>query len=445
MVSALLTGDPENQDLPMRRLGMAIFGSAMLAVIIFAVVAVYGVYNPGGGSLADDTLVIERETGARFVYTGGTLYPVANFASARLVLGEPNPKRQTVSQATLRGRPRGPMLGIAGAPDALPDPGALVGLPWSVCGAPTVNGGSATQLMVGRQLAGGAQLGEQSLLVSAGSDRYLIWHNHRMQIRDNTVLAALQLSPARAVPVSSVVLNAITAGPPLQPPNVDNSGASSGRVVNGRTLTIGSVVHAGGQYYVLLTDGYAQINEVTKSLLTATTTAAPPEITSQDLGAQLSQRRVEPDGWLTTLPNLVDAPSGSTALCATYRGGSDAKAQVTVEFFRQVPDGLPTETSAAATQRGVRTADRVVVEGGHGAIVQTLPVPGATTTGTTVYLVTDEGIKYGLAPGQFNTQATLGYDGVTPALIPADLLALVPTGPVLDATAAHNQLVRLGA
>jgi hypothetical protein len=74
-----------------------------------------------------------------------------------------------------------------------------------------------------------------------------------------------------------------------------------------------------------------------------------------------------------------------------------------------------------------------------------LPVPGATTTGTTVYLVTDEGIKYGLAPGQFNTQATLGYDGVTPALIPADLLALVPTGPVLDATAAHNQLVRLGA
>jgi len=39
MVSALLTGDPENQDLPMRRLGMAIFGSAMLAVIIFAVVA----------------------------------------------------------------------------------------------------------------------------------------------------------------------------------------------------------------------------------------------------------------------------------------------------------------------------------------------------------------------------------------------------------------------
>ena len=443
MVSALLTGDPENQDLPMRRLGMAIFGSAMLAAIIFAAVAVYGVYNPGGGSLSDDTLVIERETGARFVYTGGTLFPVANYASARLVLGEPSPKLQTVSQATLRGRPRGPMLGIAGAPDALPNPGALVGLPWSVCGAPTVNGGSSTQLMVGRQLAGGAELGEQSLLVSAGSDRFLIWHNRRLQIRDNTVLAALQLSPARAVPVSPVVLNAITAGPSLQPPNVDNSGTSSGRVIDGRTATIGSVYNARGQYYVLLTDGFAPINEVTKSLLTATTAAAPPEITPSQVGAQLSAKRVEPEGWPSTLPDLVDTPTASTVLCATYRGG-DAKAQVTVEFFRQVPDGLPVSAAAGATQRGVRTADRVVVDGGHGAIVQTLPVAGATSSGTTVYLVTDEGIKYGLAPGQVNTQSVLGYEGVTPALIPADLLALVPTGPVLDATAAHSQLERLG-
>jgi type VII secretion protein EccB len=438
MVSALLTGDPENLDLPMRRLGMAIFGSVMLAVIIFAVVAVYGVYNPGGGSLADDTLVIERETGARYVYKEGTLYPVANFASARLVLGEPAPHQQTVSQATLRGRPRGPQLGIAGAPDALPAAGALVGLPWSVCGAPTVNGGSATQLAIGRQLDGGSQLGEQSMLVSVGTDRYLVWHHHRLQIRDNTVLAALQLNPARAVPVSPTVLNAIPSGPPLQPPTVDNAGGSSGRVVDGRAATIGSVYHAGGQYYVLLADGFAPINEVTKDLLTATTAAQPPETSASQVGTQLSQKHVEPEGWLTTLPNLVDTPTGSTVLCATYRG-----TQVTVEFFRQVPDGLPTAVATGSTQRGFRTADRVVLDGGHGALVQTLPVPGAATAGTTVYLITDQGIKYGLAPGQVNTQAVLGYDGVTPTLIPADLLALVPTGPVLDATAAHNQLIQL--
>jgi type VII secretion protein EccB len=442
MVSALLSGDPESNDLPMRRLGMAIFGSAMLAVIVFAVVAVYGVYNPGGGTLADNTLVIERETGARFVYRDGTLYPVANYTSALLVLGDTAPTKQTVSQATLRGRPRGPMLGISGAPDALPPTNALVQLPWSVCGAPTINGGSATQLTIGHELDGGSQLGEQSLLVSSGTDRYLIWHDRRMQIRDNTALAALQLNAGRAVAVSPVVLNAIAAGPPLQPPKVDNSGTPSGRVIDGKNATIGSVYHAGGQYYVLLTDGFAPINEVTKNLLTATTAASPPEIAASQVGQLLSQRKVEPDGWLTALPNLVETPTGSTVVCANYRGG-DANAQASVEFFRQVPDGLPTSVPSGSTQTGVRAADRIVVDGGHGALVQTLPVPGAVSTGTTVYLITDEGIKYGLARGDLNTQSVLGYGDVTPTLIPADLLALVPTGPGLDADAAHKQLIRL--
>src|SRR5262249_23622775 len=132
-----------------------------------------------------------------------------------------------------------------------------------------------------------------------------------------------------------------------------------------------------------------------------------------------------------------------TVLCATYRGGDDARAQVTVEFFRQVPQGLPTSAPTGSTQGGVRAVDRVIVEGGHGALVKTLPVPGAASAGTTVYLVTDEGIKYGLALGQLSTQSVLGYDGVTPTPIPADLLSLVPTGPGLDADAAHKQLIRL--
>ncbi|TML24664.1 MAG: type VII secretion protein EccB, partial [Actinobacteria bacterium] len=36
VVSALLSGEPETTDLPMRRLSIAIFGSAMLAIIVFA-------------------------------------------------------------------------------------------------------------------------------------------------------------------------------------------------------------------------------------------------------------------------------------------------------------------------------------------------------------------------------------------------------------------------
>ena len=68
--------------------------------------------------------------------------------------------------------------------------------------------------------------------------------------------------------------------------------------------------------------------------------------------------------------------------------------------------------------------------------------PGATTAGTTTYLVTDEGIKYSLATAE--AKAALGYSDVTPVLIPAALLALLPTGPALDIAAARNFTTRAG-
>jgi len=87
------------------------------------------------------------------------------------------------------------------------------------------------------------------------------------------------------------------------------------------------------------------------------------------------------------------------------------------------------------------------VPGGHGALVRLLPPPGVTAA-TTVHLVTDQGIKYPLTPSQSQggqggqggqdegAQAFLGYGGVTPTPIDPNLLALLPTGPLLDPAAA---------
>jgi type VII secretion protein EccB len=447
MVSALLSGDPENQDLPMRRLGLAIFGSTMVAAIVFAAVGVYGIYNPGGGTLDANSLIIERETGARYVYVDNQLYPVLNFASARLALGVADPPQQTLSQASLRDHPRGAMIGIPGAPDALPAAGSMSGLPWSVCSAPTVSGATTTQLMVGHELPGGAALGESSLLVRSGDVDYLIWHNHRLQIQDPAVLAALQISSAQPVPVGAAVINAITAGPQLRAPTVDGLGQPSPHQVSGAAATIGDVFHSGDEYYVLLADGLAPINVVTARLLQAKVTTTPPEISANQVGQLRSQVRVEPAGWLTAMPKLREADPARAALCTTFHGGSDPDAQVTVEFFAQVPAAMPTSVPDAAgvTRNGVVTADKVAVDGGHGAIVQTLPVPGATAAGTTVYLITDEGVKYPMTTGTVDAKTALGYGDVTPVLVPAALLALLPTGPVLDASAARNFAVRVGA
>src|SRR3954471_4693726 len=102
IASALLSGEPGTTALPMRRLGLAIFGSVMLATIVFAVFGIYGQIRPGGGSLTENSIVIERESGARFVYLQGRLYPVLNYASARLIMGSPTPTVATVSSSKLR-------------------------------------------------------------------------------------------------------------------------------------------------------------------------------------------------------------------------------------------------------------------------------------------------------------------------------------------------------
>ena len=85
----------------------------------------------GGQWRGGDAVILEKETGAKYVYVNGRLHPVANYSSAVLIVGA----RRTVSVArrSLAGVPRGAVLGIPDAPDALPGSRELVGGPWSVC------------------------------------------------------------------------------------------------------------------------------------------------------------------------------------------------------------------------------------------------------------------------------------------------------------------------
>jgi hypothetical protein len=146
--------------------------------------------------------------------------------------------------------------------------------------------------------------------------------------------------------------------------------------------------------------------------------------------------------------------TNTVTTCVSYaRGTSDTDQTVTVSTYDQLPDALATNSQGAASAvhvnviDGVRAANRVVVPGGHGALVRGLPHPGVDATITT-YLITDQGIKYplggagqsagtGASPGtQASAQDALGYAGVTPTPIDSSLLALIPTGPELDATDA---------
>ncbi len=445
IVSAMLSGEPESTMLPMRRLGLAVFASAMVGVIIFAGVGVYGLLRPGGRDSwkKTGTFIIERESGARYVYEKGELHPILNYASARLIVGTAEPEQ--VSANSLRGVPRGAAAGIYGAPDSVPDADALVGLPWTVCSSPkyaTTTTELATELMVGRSLPGGSGLGDKGLLVTQGTvdgTAYLLWDDRRFRIPNDAALTALGLTGQASV-VGSAMLGAIPSGPDLAVPTIPGKG-EPGRTVDGGVRQIGDVFQVADAYYLLLEGGLTPIGGVTARLVLDG--AAPVRVLASAVSSELDHgSSFEQPGMPHELPEIRTLSGNQPAVCAAYRGGrrADGSDPVRLRLYAQTPAQLRPDADAARLTSGPEdsgpVADRIVVPGGRGALVRQEPVPGVTA-GTTIYLVTDQGRKYALMKSDKKDAAQLlGYHSVKPVPVPPGLLDLVPTGPALDPTVA---------
>jgi type VII secretion protein EccB len=446
IVSALLSGEPETTERPMRRFGMSVFGGVMIATVVFAAVGVYGFINPAGRALEDNSIVIERETGARYVFIKGALHPVLNYASARLVLRTSQPSTRTVSEKSLRGRTRGRPVGIPNAPDPLPARTALVNAPWSVCSSPRQPGSPdlASQVGVASAPSGGQRLdGTNALLVSrTGSreDLFVVWDGRMLAI--NAVsLSAIGLAAVRPVAVTDAFLNSLLPGPALAAPPIDNEG-DTGRAIDGRPGRIGQVYLAAGQHYVLLDTGLSAIGRVMKDLLLAGG-GSPTQISATAAVSARSQSTpsFDPAGFPAVIPEVLYPDREPAMVCSLHEPGAAADDVPTVEVHQRLPstpDGvLPTDDRIGPD--GTRLADRVVVPGGRAALVRIQPVPGDATPLTTTYLVTDRGIKYALPRvNAIEVQSWLGYEGVAPSPVPSFLLNLLPNGPVLDPVAAEK-------
>ncbi|KXK58749.1 type VII secretion protein EccB [Micromonospora rosaria] len=436
IVSALLAGDPETPNLPMRRLGLAVFGSVIAAAVVLGGVGAYGQLTGNAAPLESNTLVIERETGATYVFLDGRLHPTLNYASARLILGDAQPTVRTMSQASIADRPRGRAVGIVGAPDALPGPKALTGLPWSVCDVPDPANPrrSYTRVVIDRPLAGGTPLAERGMLVSVDDERYLLTRDTRLRVSGgDQALTALRMASAPTVRLSEQLLNAIPAGPVLRKPSISGQGDTTGTLVGDGPGRIGQVYRAAGEHYVLTRDGLVSISEIS-ALLLLSDGGRVTDITPDQAGRLLVRQQVDAEGLPPTLPELHPARSGETVVCATYRQGVDgAPAGTRIEVFDRPPAELaPDAADVTQVRQGardaVRTAESVLLPGGKGVLVQAGQGAGAAP-GATVYLINEQGLRYPLGAGALTA---LGYEGVTPVVVPASLLALVPTGPVLD-------------
>ncbi|WP_406044244.1 type VII secretion protein EccB [Micromonospora sp. NBC_00898] len=435
-VAALVMRETDPSQSPFRRLAGAGLASVLVAVIGLGGFALYGLFAGGGTSWRDPgAVIVEKESGARFVYREQRLHPVLNYASALLIIGADRPRTVLVSRRSIEGVPRGLPLGIADAPDSLPAPGRLSTAPWTVCSITPTEAEPAeprSALLIGRDATGGRPLGEQGVLLRhPDGSLHLLWHNRRHLLRDtDRVLAALAATRERAVPVAPALLNAVPAGVDVAPLTLRGFGERSARVAGATIGDVYLVRNSGGgrQYAVAERDGLAGITELQAGLLLARTGQGEPKPLTL--------------GRFAVLPKLPDrVPAGPTApppdppRLASVDGGALCARVGDDTGVRDVRLGAtPPDLAAAGTPagRGGVRADQVLVEPGRGAVVESAAAPGAS--GGAVCVVTDLGRRYVLAG---EVLGMLGYSGVRPVRLPASLVSLVPAGSPLDPAAAR--------
>jgi type VII secretion protein EccB len=394
------------------------------ALLVLAVLAAAHGYTALGGDRSawrtGGAILVERETGARYVLLAGRLHPVANYVSARLLLGLADPPVLLVRRGDLAAADRGATLGIAGAPDSLPAPDAMSRDPWTICS--TTGAHTATVLLVGGA-AGGVALGPRALLVQApGGPVTLLWEGRRRVVQDaDVVLPALGWAARNPVPVATALLSAVPVAPALARLRVDGwgrPGAAGAPVGEVALLTT-----AGGsrQFLVSLLTGYAVISELEADLLLGDPRTVDvlgqrrPRVVSAAEYAR-APHATRPAGWSAgpgAVPRLAE--SGG-AVCA--RPG-DGPALLWVAA--SPPEGVPV--------RHCRV-DRVASKPGAAVL--------AGAGGGPLTVVSGAGVRYPLADAA--ARQALGLSDVPPVAVPAALLDLLPVGPTLDRAAAAREV-----
>ncbi|MBU6534595.1 type VII secretion protein EccB [Streptomyces mayonensis] len=450
LTSGMLRADPDAPESPQGRTNRGIAISLIVALIICAGAFVFGLLKPGTKDSWRDqgTLVVNKDSGARYLYLGGRLRPVRNFTSARLLVGD-QMKVESVGANSLKGVPRGAPVGITGAPDEPPDSDDLDEGPWQVCSG-TKTGSTGTTLAVGAQVEGTGLMKGQGLLVT-GPDKasYLVWQGRRMRldVKANAP-QALGYGAEKPLRVSAAFLNSLPAGPDLTPPRAADLG-EPGPELAGRQTRIGEVytVAASGakaRFYLLRKDGLVPLTATGAALVlgdpeTKQKTYEGRSVAAHSLGTDVLSEHLTQDPKLSDLaeempeapPEPVGVPDGQTPCVAVQSSAEGTRVSVTLAGSEHLG------TTAQAPTEGLTpacvTVNRIAVRPGGGALVRALGASGGEA-GSTLYLVTDTGMKYRL-PSPDSLKA-LGYTGTRAQGLPSSLLAMLPTGPDLTQKAA---------
>ncbi len=412
----------ERDPLGVQRLAMLTGAAVTAGALVLTAVVAAGRVDSGPG---DAPLVMSRQSGALFVRVDGQLRPVANVASARLILGSAEVPR-LVDESFLGDVTSGPVLGIPAAPRSLGRPIASATIQWAVCD----DADAATTIAVSEDPPPRPLEPNEGVVVSAtpgDGSVYLLYDGKRAIIDpgDPATARALHLDGVSARKVSAAVLNAIPEVPGIAPPRITGMGQPSGAAGH----PVGTVLRVARadspEYYLVLAAGLQRVGRLAADLVRFSDPAA---------GAQI----------LTVAPGLI---AGSPLLDALPVGAYPEDPPA----LRTVGDGLCATWAAGRSgialdlPSGDRPAVALAGSDGAGPGIDFVRVPPGRTVDITAtmlttdrgavgrYLVTDAGVRFPIHDSAAATALGLGPAG-SPA--PWTMIGALPAGPELSRESA---------
>ncbi|MGW0036547.1 type VII secretion protein EccB [Gordonia sp. NPDC003376] len=451
---ALVRRDVRMLHDPMRGQARGLMIGAVLALLVVAGCGIWGLVRPQG-SVGDSTILVGKGSGGLYLLLDGTLHPAMNLASARLVTGSAA-QPDSVSDSKLAKYPRGPLLGIPGAPGALPGsahPGESV---WTVCDRS--GGESATApvelTVIGERPETGEGVAtadpDDAVLVTDGAATFLVYTvmrgDHRVPVRaavdtdDVAVMRALGLEDHDARAISRGLLNTFPEVDPLAVPVIDRVGTPSALPVPG--VRVGSVIRTVGiddatTFFVVLPGGVQQVGEVAAEMLRLAgrddaervVTVAPADLTS------VPHTQALPVGEFPLRPPHLVGGEESSSVCSVWsRPASDRPAETAL----LVGTGLPLASGA----RPVRVSgadgagpgiDQVYLRPGSGEYLQVTGDEADSPRTESLFYLSDSGVRFGIP--DTGTAQVLGL-GDSPHAAPWSVVSLLVAGPTLSRHAA---------
>ncbi|MBF6133794.1 type VII secretion protein EccB [Nocardia otitidiscaviarum] len=476
---ALIRRDVRMLHDPMRAQFRSLIVGAVLAVLVVAGAAIMAFIRPQG-SIGDANIVMGKESGALYVIVQDendenkkTLHPVLNLASARLIMGS-SESPKSVKDNKLNTLPRGPMLGIPGAPAALPGSSQGDRSEWTLCdtvqlsasGGAMSSPGATTTAIAGRleltnRMTKAAD--NAALLVRSGDKTYLLYDGKRAEVdpANSVMKRSLVLPDEPPRPISTGLLGAATEVPPLMPPVIDRGGEPGpGRLSN---IPIGGVIRVSSldgsdksDLYVVLADGVQQVSEFAARVIRNADSremnqipVLPPDM----LDGISTIHSLPVDDFPSEVPTIIAARDHPVACINWSKAGGTGVQQadstegpadrstVTVLTGTRLPLSESSTPVALATadQTGDRI-DNVYIPPTTGEFVRVTGVEPGSQRRDSLFYVADNGIRYGVP--DLDTAAVLGL-GSTPHLAPWAIVGQLVPGPTLskqDALVSRDSL-----